>query len=157
MITREKLEIETMKVKSFLELSRNRRGNEVNIKEKALFAMVSASRNSLDEQQKASSITSDRHFIESINIIVRFLEVVKDRSQYIVDSKGSLDKVTQFIPYFETILMGGKVLNVKELTTYCKIIREYFGQEITKELTFTNPRVDRYLVDMNKDVLPTEA
>ncbi len=45
MITREKLEIETMKVKSFLELGRNRRSNEVNIKEKALFAMVSGNRN----------------------------------------------------------------------------------------------------------------
>jgi hypothetical protein len=39
-------------VKSFLELARNRRGNEVNIKEKALFAMVSGNgnRNHLDEQ-----------------------------------------------------------------------------------------------------------
>ncbi len=87
--------------------------------------------------------------------MVRFLEVIKDRSQFIIDSRGSLDKVSQFIPYFETILMGGKVLNVKELTTYCRMINQYFGPEVSKELNFTNSRIDRQLIDMNKDVLPT--
>ena len=50
-------------------------------------------RNGKDEEEKGRSIVSDKNYIESCNIVIRYLEIIKDRSQFICDSKGDINKI----------------------------------------------------------------
>jgi len=51
--------------------------------------MINApNRSKVDEVHKASSIVSDMLFIDGCNIVIRFLNILKDRSLLICESVG---------------------------------------------------------------------
>jgi len=54
--------------------------NQMLTKEKQLFQMTKLERRDInDEKMKASSIVTDKNFINSCNIVIRSLGVLKDR------------------------------------------------------------------------------
>ncbi len=80
-------EIKVLKIKGYLELQRDRRKNEILTKEKALITMCNQpTRNKLDERHKVSSIISDTQFVEACDIVIRYCEILKDRSMLIVQA-----------------------------------------------------------------------
>ena len=80
-LEKQKFEIACIKVKAHLELQRDRRKNEVINKEKLLCQMINnPTRNKMDESCKVSSIVSDEMFIDGCEIVIRYCEILKDRS-----------------------------------------------------------------------------
>jgi len=111
-----RLEIVCIKVKSYLELNRDRKIAEVNQKEQTLFKMVNhSSRNKQDEVFKISSIVTDINYVEGCNIIIRFADIIKDRSLQICEAKGKPDTIADLMSMIESILWASKAVNLASL------------------------------------------
>lgn len=154
-LEKQKFEIACIKVKAHLELQRDRRQNEINGKEKALHKMISLpTRSKQDECHKASSIITDKNYVKACNIIIRFSDIVKDRSMHICESKGKSEKIEELLPYIESIIWSAKPLNLSCISEFQTLMTSFFGPEIYESVQ-KSTRVDPELKECFKELLPT--
>lgn len=152
---KQKFEITCIKVRSYLELQRDRRQNQANGKEKTLIQMFNnPTRSKQDEVQKASSIITDLNFVKASNIVIRFCDILKENSLRVVEAKGSPSKVENLMPYIESICWAAKPLNLSCISEFQAQMVYFFGQDLNESVQKTT-KVDPDLKDCFKELLPT--
>lgn len=152
---KQKFEITCIKVRSYLELQRDRRQNSANSKEKALIQMFnSPTRSKQDEIQKASSIITDLNFVKACNIVIRFCDILKENSLRVIEAKGQPAKIENLMPYIESICWSSKPLNLSCIVEFQSQMVYFFGSDLNESIQKTT-KVDPDLKDCFKDLLPT--
>lgn len=150
-----KFEITCIKVRSYLELQRDRRQNAANGKEKFLIQMFnSPTRSKQDEIQKASSIITDLNYVKASNIIIRFCDILKDNSLRVMEAKGHSAKIENLLPYIESVCWSSKPLNLSCIVEFQSQMIYFFGADITESIQKSS-KVDPDLKACFKDLLPT--
>jgi len=69
----------------------------------------------VDELHKASSIVSDMKYINGCNIVIRYCNIIKDRSLLICESVGKPDNIKELLPFIESVIWAAKHLNLNAL------------------------------------------
>ena len=153
---KQKFEIVCIKVKSYLELQRDRKQNEVSGKEKLLIKMINQpTRSKFDEFHKASSIVTDSNFVKACNIVLRFIEILRDRSMHIIESKGTPDKIEDLMPLIESICWSTQRLNLDSLKDFQQLMLNFYGPKVFESLK-KSTRVDPDLIACFKNIIPTQ-
>lgn len=88
-------------------------------------------RNQKDEYIKGSSIVSDQSFIDACNIVMRFCDILKDKSINICESKGDHTKIQQIVPYLVSVIWAGKPLNIPVFNEFYKLMTDFYGPSVT--------------------------
>ena len=152
---KQKFEITCIKVRSYLELQRDRRQNAANAKEKSLIQMFnSPTRSKQDEVQKASSIITDLNYVKACNIIIRFCDILKENSLRVVEAKGAAVKIENLMPYIESVCWSTKPLNLSCIAEFQSQMIYFFGADISESIQ-KSAKVDPDLKACFKDLLPT--
>lgn len=132
------------KVTMHTKLQHDRRLGSVRTKEKEMLALLNKpQRNQKDEYIKGSSIVSDQSFVDACAIVMRFCEILKDKSANIIDSRGyslfsasntSSDhtKVQEIVPYMVSVLWAGKHLNIPVFQEFYHMMSSYYGPGVAE-------------------------
>ncbi len=152
---KQKFEITCIKVRSYLELQRDRRQNQANGKEKSLIQMFnSPTRSKQDEVQKASSIITDLSYIKAANIVIRFCDILKENSLRVIEAKGHSEKITNLLPYIESVCWSSKPLNLSCINEFQSQMIYFFGANINESI-IKSEKIDMDLKECFKELLPT--
>ena len=152
---KQKFEITCIKVRSYLELQRDRRQNSANSKEKFLIQMFnSPTRSKQDEVQKASSIITDLNFVKACNIIIRFCDILKENSLRVMEARSQSSKIENLMPYIESVCWSAKPLNLSCIVEFQSQMVYFFGADISESIQ-KSAKVDPDLKACFKDLLPT--
>lgn len=150
-----KLEINCFKIKGYLEISRDKRINQVNAKEKILLKdITSPNRSRQDEIEKASIIVANMNYIKACDILIRHSELVRNNSLNIIENHKEIQKIVDLIPFVETILWSVKYMGIESLQEFQEYIVYLFGKEFL-ESTEKNARVDPEIKKCFENVTPT--
>lgn len=111
-------------------------------------------RNQKDEYIKGSSIVSDQSFVDACNIVIRYCDILKDKSMNIVDSRGDPGLVQEIIPYMLSVLWARDQINEPSITELHNMMSYFYGPGINKCLE-KEDEVDAELKCLFKNLMPT--
>jgi hypothetical protein len=83
----------------------------------------------VDEIHKASSIVTDMKYINGCNIVIRFCDILKDRSMHICESKGNPKAIEELLPFIESIIWSTNRFNLNCLKEFTGIMVSFFGPQ----------------------------
>lgn len=111
----------------------DRRTGQLRKKEKALLQLLNRkARNQQDEYIKGSSIVSDQSYIDACNIVLRYCDILRDKSMNIVQSGGDAAKVQEVIPYMLSVLWARDQLNEPSIGELHRMMAGFYGPGIDK-------------------------
>jgi len=70
---------------------------------------------------------SDQSFVDACNIVMRFIDILKDKSINIVESKGDHTRIQEIVPYLISVLWAGKPLNIPVFGELYNMMYAFFG------------------------------
>ena len=152
---KQKLEINCYKIKGYLELNRERKLNDAKNKEKLLIkAITSPNRARQDEIEKARIIITGLNYVKACDILIRYSEIIKDKSMIIIENRKDHQKIVDLIPFLETIIWSVKYMGIDILLEFQEYIIYLFGTEF-KEAIEKSLRIDPDLKACFENLVPT--
>lgn len=106
----------------------------------------------VDEYQKLQSLVQDVRFIETCNIVIRYIpslfrycDIIKDQSIRIVKCQGDPQKIADIMPYIESILYAADNLNLQQVMEFKDLMVFYFGPGLfdTSKLLCVDPELKK--------------
>ena len=70
------------------------------------------------------------NYVEACQIVLRYLQILKDKPLYIVQSKGDPSKVEEIVPYLISVLWAGTKLNIPQFRELSIQMTNYFGPAV---------------------------
>lgn len=143
------------KVYYHVELQRDRRINQLQGREKNIKELMSKGqhRNIHDEMAAATSAITDLNYVKACNIVMRYCELLKDRSILVAGCRGDWTKIHDLMPFIESIVWASGHLNISTIKEFSDMVSLYFGTEFQRSIA-ARQRVDQDLVKMFQNILP---
>eukprot|EP01017_Pseudomicrothorax_dubius_P004264 TRINITY_DN10814_c0_g3_i2.p1 TRINITY_DN10814_c0_g3~~TRINITY_DN10814_c0_g3_i2.p1 ORF type:complete len:440 (+),score=126.28 TRINITY_DN10814_c0_g3_i2:114-1433(+) len=154
-IEKSRYEIAVQKLFLYCQLYRDRRQSEVKGKEKALLELLKRpKRTKEDEASKVQSIIVDLNYIKASNVVLRFCEILKDRSFEVISNQGDPTRIADLLPYIESLIWATRRLNLNQVSEFQQLIYDCYGPNIMDNIE-RSTRIDNELKDCFKTTLPT--
>lgn len=117
----------------------------------------SPTRSKDEEKHKAASLVTDICFIDACNIVIRFCDILKDRSMIICESKGNPEAIKEMLPFIESVIWSSKHLNLQCMQEFSGLMIAFFGSQPGSTFCCDETKVDPELKRCLLNIMPSDT
>lgn len=93
--------------------------------------------------------------MEACDIVIRYCDVLKDRSMVIVNCQGNPQQIEELMPCIESVIWATKPLNIACLQEFSNMMLYFFGQQQIN--VDQSQKVDPDLRKCFQNIMPTKT
>ncbi|KRX01870.1 hypothetical protein PPERSA_00492 [Pseudocohnilembus persalinus] len=146
-LTKQNIELLLVKLKGHLELIRDKRTGQLQKKVKELSCMMLANQRDREQEvYKMVSLQEDEQFVAGVNILLRYIHILQDRSLLIEQSRGDAQKLQELLPYLLSIAWAQKHITHDSLQEYNQKFSMMLGADIYQVAIDSPDKIDKDLI-----------
>ena len=151
------IEITCEKISRHLQLQRDRKINELALKEKELAEKIKNKKKGYEDTLiDIGSLVNLMKYIMASKIVIRYAQLIKEHSMLVVEAckKNNFTTIQELNPYFEGIVWSTNRLNLSYISEFNAFISKHFRSSEIKQI-MKMEKVDKELKDCFDSIEPS--